>query len=143
MSKIAFSPSESGTGTLTIAAPNTNEDRTITLPDVNVQIASPRGLFYKDTPDAVAWSKTGAFTVETATNLEVEVNRIVFLIPSGTAVTMPASPVIGQDYTIWLNADGSLEATTDHEAGPAVTSRKLGGFHYAPNDTATLDVNGN
>lgn len=33
MSKIALSPSSSGTGTLTIAAPNTSTDRTLTLPD--------------------------------------------------------------------------------------------------------------
>jgi hypothetical protein len=34
MSKIALSGNASGTGTLTIAAPNTNTDRTLTLPDV-------------------------------------------------------------------------------------------------------------
>ena len=33
MSKIALAPSASGTGTLTISAPNTNSDRTLTLPD--------------------------------------------------------------------------------------------------------------
>ena len=33
MSKIALTPNASGTGTLTIAAPNTNTDRTLTLPD--------------------------------------------------------------------------------------------------------------
>jgi hypothetical protein len=33
MSKIALTPNASGTGTLTVAAPNTNTDRTITLPD--------------------------------------------------------------------------------------------------------------
>jgi len=33
MSKIALTPNASGTGTLTIAAPNTSTDRTLTLPD--------------------------------------------------------------------------------------------------------------
>jgi len=33
MSKITLAPNASGTGTLTVAAPNTNTDRTITLPD--------------------------------------------------------------------------------------------------------------
>ena len=33
MSKIALSGNASGTGTLTIAAPNTNSDRTLSLPD--------------------------------------------------------------------------------------------------------------
>ncbi len=33
MSKVALSSNASGTGTLTIAAPNTNSNRTLTLPD--------------------------------------------------------------------------------------------------------------
>jgi hypothetical protein len=33
MSKIALSPNASGTGTLTIAAPDTSTNRTLTLPD--------------------------------------------------------------------------------------------------------------
>ena len=33
MSKIAFTPNASGTGTFTFAAPGTNTDRTLTLPD--------------------------------------------------------------------------------------------------------------
>ena len=33
MSKVAITGNASGTGTLTIAAPNTNTDRTLTLPD--------------------------------------------------------------------------------------------------------------
>ena len=33
MSRIALTPNASGTGTLTIAAPNTDTDRTLTLPD--------------------------------------------------------------------------------------------------------------
>ena len=40
MSKIALSPNASGTGTLTIAAPNTNSDRTLTLPDSAGTIAT-------------------------------------------------------------------------------------------------------
>lgn len=35
MSKIALTPNPAGTGTLTIAAPSTNVDRTITLPDAS------------------------------------------------------------------------------------------------------------
>ena len=33
MSKIRLTPNASGTGTVTLSAPNTNTDRTITLPD--------------------------------------------------------------------------------------------------------------
>lgn len=38
MSKIALTPNASGTGTLTIAAPNTSTDRTLTLPDVTTTL---------------------------------------------------------------------------------------------------------
>ena len=40
MSKIALTPNASGTGTLTIAAPNTSTDRTLTLPDVSGSVVS-------------------------------------------------------------------------------------------------------
>jgi len=38
MSKITLAPNASGTGALTIAAPNTNTDRTLTLPDVTTTL---------------------------------------------------------------------------------------------------------
>jgi hypothetical protein len=38
MSKITLAPNASGTGTLTVAAPNTNTDRTLTLPDVTTTL---------------------------------------------------------------------------------------------------------
>jgi hypothetical protein len=40
MSRIALTPNASGTGTLTIAAPNTNTDRTLTLPDASGTVAT-------------------------------------------------------------------------------------------------------
>ena len=40
MSKISLSGNSSGTGTLTIASPNTNSDRTLTLPDSTGTIAT-------------------------------------------------------------------------------------------------------
>ena len=38
MTKIAISPNVSGTGTFTIAAPNSNDDRTFTLPDATGEV---------------------------------------------------------------------------------------------------------
>lgn len=40
MSKIAISPNVSGTGTFTIAAPDSNTDRTLTLPDAAGVVAT-------------------------------------------------------------------------------------------------------
>jgi hypothetical protein len=56
MSKIAVAGNASGTGTLTIAAPNTNSDRTLTLPDVTATVITDSagvlnigsGQVYKD-----------------------------------------------------------------------------------------------
>lgn len=38
MSRITLAPNPAGTGTLTVAAPNTNTDRTLTLPDVTTTL---------------------------------------------------------------------------------------------------------
>ena len=44
MSKIAFQPNVSGTGTFTIAAPNSNTDRTFTLPDAGGEVLTDQRL---------------------------------------------------------------------------------------------------
>jgi hypothetical protein len=40
MSKLAFTPNNSGTGTFTIASPNSNSDQTLTLPDATGTLAT-------------------------------------------------------------------------------------------------------
>lgn len=94
------------------------------------------GLFRKADPTIVAWSKTGNFTVSTATTLYIEVNGSLKTIASGTAVTMPTATT-GTDYAIWAKTDGTLEATSNHTSPPTANARKVGGFHYAPGGNAT------
>ena len=101
-----------------------------------------RGLFRKASPDAVAFTKTGNFTVSTATQLFVEVNGVVRTIASATVVTMP-SATTGTDYAIWCKPDGTLEATSNHTSPPVANSRKIGGFHYAPGGNAAAQAGGN
>jgi hypothetical protein len=48
MSRIAITGNASGTGTLTIAAPNSNTDRTLTLPDEAGTIATVNGITEAD-----------------------------------------------------------------------------------------------
>lgn len=62
MSKIALTPNASGTGTLTIAAPNTNTDRTITLPDStgSVVVNEGSGAFKIDTDGNLLVGKTSS-----------------------------------------------------------------------------------
>jgi hypothetical protein len=68
MSKISLTPNASGTGTLTIAAPNTSTDRTLTLPDetgtiissTSSQVAGPAFSAYGSTLTSVpnnTWTK--------------------------------------------------------------------------------------
>ena len=101
------------------------------------------GLFRKADPTIVAWTKTGNFTVSTATTLYIEVNGELKTISSATAVTMPGSGATGTDYAIWAKTDGTLEATDNHTSPPATNARKVGGFHYAPGGNATGVTGGN
>ena len=104
---------------------------------------SAYGLFRKADPTIVAWTKTGNFTVSTATTLYVEVNGELKTIASSTAVTMPGSATTGTDYAIWAKTDGTLEATSNHTTPPTANARKVGGFHYAPGGNATGTSGGN
>jgi len=59
MSKIAFTPNASGSGTLTISAPNTDSDRAISLPDKAGSIALGAGAIIQ----VVQTTKTDTFEV--------------------------------------------------------------------------------
>jgi hypothetical protein len=59
------------------------------------------------------------------------VGTALVTIAAGTAVTLPAL-FNGTDYTIYANADGTLEAVDADSAAPA-SSRTAGGFHSFAN----------
>lgn len=134
-----------------LSALATNVTRTFTFPDKSGTFAllddlnatGTFGLFRKSDPSIAAFSKTGNFTVSTASIIYVEVNGSLKTIASGTAVTMPASPTNGTDYAIWAKTDGTLEATSNHTSPPTVNARKVGGFHYAPGGHSGAPGGGN
>jgi len=70
MSKITLAPNVSGTGTLTIAAPNTNTDRTLTLPDVTTTLV-------------------GTDATQTLTNKSIAASQLTGALPAidGSALT--------------------------------------------------------
>ena len=70
MSKIALTPNASGTGTLTVAAPNTNTDRTLTLPDVTTTLV-------------------GTDATQTLTNKSIAASQLTGALPAidGSALT--------------------------------------------------------
>ncbi len=72
MSKIALSGNASGTGTFTFAAPNSNSDRTLTLPDASGEVVLTPSLagmvatFAMNTPPA-GWLKANGQAVSRTT----------------------------------------------------------------------------
>ena len=85
-----------------------------------------------------AWiGKTGAFALAVTSDAWVEVNGIWTFVASGTAATMPGSPVAGTDYALWVKTGGVLEVTNSFTSPPVAGSRLVGGFHYAPGGNAT------
>lgn len=130
------SPSPIGSNT-----PNAGSFTTLTANEASGPFV--RGFFSKENASIAAFSKTGSFTVSTATVIYAEVNGTVKTIASNTAVTMPVSPVSGTDYAIWFKTNGSLEATSNHTSAPETGARRIGGFHYAPGGNATGMSGGN
>ena len=98
--------------------------------------------FAKINSEAVAFTKTGAFAVSTATQIEMELDNKFYIYPANTVVTMPVSPTIGTDYAVWAKPDGNIEATADHVVPPVDKAKKIGGFHYAPGSNAAAQAGG-
>jgi len=93
MSKIALSGNASGTGTLTLAAPNTNTDRTFNLPDAS-------GTVLTDVSDITA-------QVKTATNA------------SGSAPVYACRAWVNFSGTgtVAIRASGNVSSITDNGTG--------------------------
>lgn len=103
------------------------------------------GRFYKADPSSVAFTRTGNGTISLKAGSVIERSGILYPFSANTAVQMPALTA-GTDYAIYLCNDGTLRADASFSA-PAgfttTTSRKIGGFHYAPGGTAAAQAGGN
>ncbi len=104
----------------------------------------PRGAFYKSDWKNVAFVRTGNGTLRTATTIIVEVNGVIYNIPSNTELQMPAL-VGGTDYSIFACADQTLrvDSSFTQPSGYSGASRQIGGLHYAPGGNATARAGGN
>ena len=78
MSKISLSPNASGTGTFTIAAPNSNSDRTLTLPDNSGTLLSNASTFAGTGPAFSAYRASSNQTVTSSTFTKVQLNAEEF-----------------------------------------------------------------
>jgi hypothetical protein len=94
MSKIAFTPNASGTGTFSIASPGTNTDRTLTLPDATGTVLTDQSAV-SATQIAGALNATGSAPIY-ACRAWVNFN--------GTG-------------TVAINASGNVSSITDNGVG--------------------------
>jgi len=104
---------------------------------------SGKGMFFKEDPNIVAFTKTGNGTAEIKAGTLIDVSGTTVAFMSATSISMPTFAA-GTDYAIWVSASGTIQATDNFTSPPAAGSwRKIGGFHYAPGGNATAQSGGN
>jgi len=119
MSKIALSPDDSGTGTFTLASPNSNTNRTLTLPDAAGELLTTTGdgsgltsLTSANLSGALPAIDGSALTNLTSANLTGALPAIdgsaLTGVSGGVTViheTVISSPVATVDFTGFSSAD--------------------------------------
>lgn len=104
MSKIALSGNASGTGTLTIAAPNTNSDRTLTLPDNSGTVITTASTFAGTGPAFSAYMGSNQ-TVSQSTWTKLQFNTEEFDTASCyDTATYRFTPNVAGYYQVSANA---------------------------------------
>jgi hypothetical protein len=116
MSKIALTPNASGTGTFTIAAPNSNTNRTLTLPDEAGEVLTDARLASQ------AEAQAGTDNTRLMTPLRTREAIPAALNASGSA------PIYA--CRAWVNFDGSTTPPTIRASGnvSSVTRASTGRF---------------
>jgi hypothetical protein len=109
MSKIALSGNASGTGTLTIAAPNTSTDRTLTLPDATGTILTTATAGVPVNGPAFLAFQSAPTSITNATSTKVLFGNEIFDTNSNFASSR-FTPTIAGYYQI--NANVTINAGT-------------------------------
>jgi hypothetical protein len=130
MSKIALSGNPSGTGTFTLASPNSNTDRTLNLPDAAGTLALTSQI-------------PAAPTIASTAEAEAGTNNTNFITPlrmrEGFNATGSA-PVYA--CRAWVNFDGTTSPGTIRASGNVSSVTKNGTGDYTVNFTTALpDIN--
>jgi len=95
-------------------------------------ISGAVGLFNKASSLSVAFTKTGAGTLNIKAGTTVDVWGTAVTFATATALTMPTLNA-GVDYAIYACADGTVRADSNFTNPTGYTtanSRLIGGFHY-------------
>ena len=123
MSKITLAPNAAGTGTLTVAAPNTNTDYTLTLPTATTTLVGTDAtqaltnktlagstvdgtnpIGFKNIPPV--GTKTSSYTLATG-----DVGKYVQLGTSGAIVIPDATFAEGDAIVVFNNTSGNITIT--------------------------------
>lgn len=105
MSKIALTPNASGTGTLTIASPDTNSDRTLTLPDNSGTVITT------GTTTGIDASALSTGTVPTARLASGTADSTTYLRGDQTWQTISTTPTTDQVLTATAGAAAGAVGT--------------------------------
>jgi hypothetical protein len=146
MSKIALTPDASGTGTFTIASPDSNTNRTLTLPDVSGEVFSQGNIL--GTVSESSGVPTGAI-IERGSNANGEyvkfadgtmicVNPKITEVNGATAGNYTATwtlPASFTDASYIVSANYSADSATNAERIKQVTAQR-----QASRSTSAVDV---
>jgi hypothetical protein len=113
MTKVAITPNASGTGTFTIAAPNSNTNRTLTLPDVAGTLLTSTLI---GTPTEQVYTITGTNAALEPDNGSIQLHTLT------GATTYTDAFSAGQAITLMID-DGSANTVT----WPTITWANNGG----------------
>jgi hypothetical protein len=115
MSRIALTPNASGTGTLTIAAPSTNADRTLTLPDATGTILSSAAIASQ------AQAEAGTDNTTVMTPLRTEEHTVATDLGWGQtwqlvsrSVDVSYQNTTGRPIFVSYYTGGTFQASTDN-----------------------------
>ena len=138
MSKIAFSPNSSGTGTFTIASPNSNTNRTLTLPDADGALLTANGdgsaltgvgLGNSQTWQDVSGSRTSLTSYQNTTG------KTIFWGASGTGSGTFALGQVSPDNSSWVTIGRLHPSTGTSFSGPVPN-----GWYYKLNQSTAIVV---
>jgi hypothetical protein len=103
------------------------------------------GAFNKIDKSTPVFARTSNTTATIKAGTHIDVFGLMLFVATDTNITMP-SLVAGTDYAVYACADGTFRADASFVAPTgytALTSRRIGGFHFAPGSNATAQAGGN
>lgn len=102
------------------------------------------GTFVKADPYSVAFLRTANGAISLKAGTTIGLAGLLYRFAVDTAVQMPTLTA-GTDYAVYLCNDGTLRADASFTAPTgftAATSRRIGGFHFAPGGNAPAQAGG-